>query len=208
MAAAAERFASAGYHSTSLAAVARDVGITQEGVLHYFPTKGHLLVAVHGVRMAEIRRWWGLLPDEPTMIDVLARMQISTLLLARSPELVDLSVLTAVETARLVKARGDGSVADHPGAIAHLTATLAGCRERGELLASVDPERLARQCIAMSDGLHFQWVICERSFDFPAVVLDHLELVATGAIPADRRPPDVRAAIVAAAEAGLREAEA
>ncbi|WP_370615651.1 TetR/AcrR family transcriptional regulator [Mumia sp. Pv 4-285] len=206
--AAAARFAQAGYVNTSLAAIARDVGITQEGVLHYFPSKAHLLIAVHGRRMAEIQRWWGLLPAAPTAIDVFARMQLSTTLFANDPELVELSVLTAVETARLVKSKSSYEAADHPRVVAAVTAHFAGCLERGDLSPDVDPERLARQCIAMSDGLHFQWVICERAFDLASVCLDHLEYVARSVVPEDRLPADPRAAIAALAEEGLGDVAA
>ncbi|WP_347038357.1 TetR/AcrR family transcriptional regulator [Glutamicibacter halophytocola] len=44
--AASERFSSSGYSRTSLAEIARDVGITTPGLTHHFPTKQHLLLAI------------------------------------------------------------------------------------------------------------------------------------------------------------------
>ena len=44
--AALEVIAERGYRGASLAAVAERVGLTQQGLLHYFPTKDALLVAV------------------------------------------------------------------------------------------------------------------------------------------------------------------
>src|SRR5689334_3100833 len=50
LAAALEVFAERGYRAASLAAVAERVGLTQQGVLHYFPTKDALLIEVLRLR--------------------------------------------------------------------------------------------------------------------------------------------------------------
>src|SRR3954470_14577549 len=43
----AEReFATSGAHKVSLASIAAEGGITEQGVMHYFPTKEHLLISV------------------------------------------------------------------------------------------------------------------------------------------------------------------
>src|SRR5690606_41597781 len=44
--AAMDEFADGGYNGTSLAKVAERAGITQQGLLHYFPSKQALLVAM------------------------------------------------------------------------------------------------------------------------------------------------------------------
>src|SRR5690242_16966598 len=48
--AALRLFAERGYRGASLAAVADRVGLTQQGVLHYFPSKERLLVEVLRLR--------------------------------------------------------------------------------------------------------------------------------------------------------------
>ena len=45
VAAATERFAREGYHRTALTRVAEDVGITEGGLLHHFPSKDALIAA-------------------------------------------------------------------------------------------------------------------------------------------------------------------
>ena len=56
--AALEVIAERGYRGASLAAVAERVGLTQQGLLHHFPTKEALLVAV-----LKERDQWDAVPD-------------------------------------------------------------------------------------------------------------------------------------------------
>src|SRR5690242_12058670 len=48
--AATELFGARGYRGASIEAVAQAVGITRQGVLHYFPSKVHLLLGVLELR--------------------------------------------------------------------------------------------------------------------------------------------------------------
>src|SRR5690348_8936005 len=43
---ACEMISERGYRGTSLNAIAQQVGLTRQGVLHYFPNKDHLLTAI------------------------------------------------------------------------------------------------------------------------------------------------------------------
>lgn len=69
MRAALEVIAERGYRGASLAAVTERVGLTQQGLLHYFPTKDALLVAV-----LEERDQWDAVPDSRWRIDLLASL--------------------------------------------------------------------------------------------------------------------------------------
>ncbi|MFT4082605.1 MAG: helix-turn-helix domain-containing protein [Nocardioides sp.] len=202
--AAYQRFATDGYGSTSLASIARDAGLTEAGILHYFRSKPGLLIAVSRRRLATVESWWAGLPAEPDMFDILGRMLLSTRRLVADAELIEFSVLNAVETARLVHAEDPVGETDQARAVAAVAAGFAACQERGQLVESADPERLARQCIALSDGLHLQWIICRRGFDLAAVILDHLEFVARSTVPDALRPPDVRARLEQVAAAADR----
>src|SRR3954453_20056785 len=50
LAAANERFAARGFRGASLAAIASQVGLTEAGVLHHFPSKEHLLMELLRLR--------------------------------------------------------------------------------------------------------------------------------------------------------------
>lgn len=64
-----EVIAERGYRGASLAAVAERVGLTQQGLLHHFPTKEALLVAV----MAE-RDQWDAMPGTGLRLDLLGQL--------------------------------------------------------------------------------------------------------------------------------------
>lgn len=64
-----EVIAERGYRGASLAAVAERVGLTQQGLLHHFPTKEALLVAV----MAE-RDQWDAVPGTGLRLDLLDQL--------------------------------------------------------------------------------------------------------------------------------------
>ena len=67
--AALEVIAERGYRGASLAAVAEKVGLTQQGLLHHFPTKEALLVAV-----LEERDQWDAVPATQWRVDLLASL--------------------------------------------------------------------------------------------------------------------------------------
>lgn len=67
--AALEVIAERGYRGASLAAVAERVGLTQQGLLHYFPTKDALLVAV-----LQEQDQWDAVPDTRWRVDLLASL--------------------------------------------------------------------------------------------------------------------------------------
>ncbi len=67
--AALDVIAERGYRGASLAAVAERVGLTQQGLLHHFPTKEALLVAV-----LEERDHWDALPGRRLRMDLLTAL--------------------------------------------------------------------------------------------------------------------------------------
>lgn len=67
--AALEVIAERGYRGASLAAVAERVGLTQQGLLHHFPTKEALLVAV-----LKERDQWDAVPDSAWRSDLLVSL--------------------------------------------------------------------------------------------------------------------------------------
>lgn len=64
-----EVIAERGYRGASMASIAERVGLTQQGLLHYFPTKDALLVAV-----LEERDRWDAVPDSALRLDLLGSL--------------------------------------------------------------------------------------------------------------------------------------
>lgn len=156
-----------GYRGSTLAAVAADAGLTTAGLLHHFPSKEHLLVAV----LAERDR-----------LDAV-QFQLSGFrglaALGRLVELVQHNMLVP----RLVQAytvlMGESVGEDHPAREwfreryprrrANLAAAIRAGVELGEVRADVDCDAVAAEIIAMMDGLQVQWVLNPEQVDMGVV---------------------------------------
>ncbi|MBT8224480.1 MAG: TetR/AcrR family transcriptional regulator [Dactylosporangium sp.] len=154
-------FAERGYRGAPLAAVAAEAGMTQPGLLHHFPSKEHLLMAVLAERDREARRRMRV------VWDMGGRAALSALedLVAHNAETRDLVQLFTVLA-------GESVSAEHP-AHEFFTARYAQARERtrrviergqdrGEFRRDVDPAVVAALLLAVMDGLQIQWLLDEE----------------------------------------------
>jgi AcrR family transcriptional regulator len=161
-------FGEAGYRGTSLREIAARCGLSHPGLLHHFPTKELLLLAVLE-RREEVDREGlatgaGLLCG---LVDLVGRN-------AERRGIVELfTVLSAEATA-----------ADHPAhgwfadryrrIVAELEAAYAEARAAGDLHPDVEPATAARQLVALMDGLQIQWLLGDPEIDMAAAVAAHL----------------------------------
>jgi AcrR family transcriptional regulator len=185
---AAERFAGRGYYRTPMAEIAADVGLTDGGLLYHFPSKKHLLLAVAEHRFSTSARWWTELEPAAHLDTVLAEMVRATERHLAEPGLIELFVLTSAEAA-------DASSPAHPVfaeryrlAIEGLAEIFTHCALRGELVPGTDCVALARECIAVSDGLQLHWVLTDGAVDLVAGIRAHAQRIAqtVSAAPATR----------------------
>ncbi|MCY9787717.1 TetR/AcrR family transcriptional regulator [Nocardiopsis sp. EMB25] len=177
--AALAEFGESGFQGASLAAVARRVGLSQQGLLHHFPSKEALLIAVLARRdEVDVRELDGL--GDTAALTGLAERN------TRRPEVVRLhSLLTA-----------EGLTGDHP-ASAYVRDRYARVRERlahtlrtehGDRLPSgATPDQAAALLTAAMDGLQLQWLYDPDSVDMPDL-MGLLTDVLRGAAP-DPTPP-------------------
>ncbi|OXM63585.1 MULTISPECIES: TetR/AcrR family transcriptional regulator [Amycolatopsis] len=178
VAAAAERFAERGYHRVPLARIAADVGLTEGGLLYHFPTKKHLLHAVAEHRIATTARWWTELDADATLADVLAEMVASTERHLAQPGLIELFVLCSAEAADASSPAHAVFAARYAETVDAIAALFTRCAERGELAPGTDCRELARECVAVSDGLQLQWVLADGDLDLVGGVRAHLARIA------------------------------
>ncbi|MYT70948.1 MULTISPECIES: TetR/AcrR family transcriptional regulator [unclassified Streptomyces] len=166
--AALEVIAERGYRGASLAAVAERVGLTQQGLLHHFPSKEALLVAV-----LEERDQWDAVPDSQWRLDLLG-------------SLVEYNAMRPGIVQTFSALLGESVTEGHP-ARAFFTERYAGVREAmaqvlrveyGERLpGGLTPERAAPLLVAVMDGLQYQWLLDPESVDMPGAFRDFLELL-------------------------------
>ncbi|MFJ4711880.1 TetR/AcrR family transcriptional regulator [Streptomyces sp. NPDC088785] len=166
--AALEVIAERGYRGASLAAVAERVGLTQQGLLHHFPSKEALLVAV----LAE-RDQWDAVPDSRWRLDLLG-------------SLVEYNAMRPGVVQTFSALLGESVTDGHP-ARAFFTERYAGVREAmtrvlrqeyGERLpGGLTPERAAPLLVAVMDGLQYQWLLDPDEVDMPEAFRDFLGLL-------------------------------
>ena len=175
---AAERFATSGYHRSPLAQIAADVGLTEGGLLYHFPSKKHLLHAVAQHRIAAIAESWGRFDPEAGLTEVLQELVSYTERFLEQPGLIELSVLTSAEAADPSSPAHAAFAESYRQAVDSLAAIFERCAARGELVPGTDCTALARECIAVSDGLQLQWVLSDGGKDLAAGIRAHAERIA------------------------------
>ncbi|MEU9786078.1 TetR/AcrR family transcriptional regulator [Streptomyces phaeochromogenes] len=177
-----EVIAERGYRGASLAAVAERVGLTQQGLLHHFPTKEALLVAV----MAE-RDQWDAVPGTRLRLDLLG-------------QLVEYNAMRPAIVQTFSALLGESVTEGHPAreffteryevVRANMAQVLRA--EYGERLPSgLTPERAAPLLVAVMDGLQYQWLLAPESVDMPTAFRDFLTLLGEGPGPGPAPGPGV-----------------
>ncbi|EST23972.1 TetR/AcrR family transcriptional regulator [Streptomyces roseochromogenus] len=166
--AALEVIAERGYRGASLAAVAERVGLTQQGLLHYFPTKDALLVAV-----LQERDRWDAVPDTQWRVDLLA-------------SLVEYNAMRPAIIQTFSALLGESVTEDHPARgyfreryarVRESMATVLRTEYGNRLPNGLTPERTAPLLVAVMDGLQYQWLLDPESVDMPGAFRDFLRLL-------------------------------
>lgn len=166
--AAMRHFADDGYQSASFAAIAEDVGLSLPGLLHYFPSKVDLLLAILDKRDIDSTpmltkngesNWHYCLLG---LVDVVRRNQ---------------TIAGVVRTFAVLNA--ESLTRNHPAEAwfatrlhdvkATLVNHLHSGVENGELKSDLDVESLASELIAMMDGLQMLWLRQPNEFDMAAI---------------------------------------
>ncbi|WP_426996665.1 TetR/AcrR family transcriptional regulator [Pseudarthrobacter sp. N5] len=174
VAAAHEVFAARGYRGGSLQEVADRVGMSQTSLLHYFPSKRDLLLAVLNWRDSITGD--GVTPPDPeeTLVDAVIRQARFN---ENIPGVIELYTVLCAESV----------TEDHPGR-GFFTARFEALRrsytlrftrlaEEGRLRPGVDPERAAASLVALWDGIQTQWLLAPDSIDMAGCLRGYLDLV-------------------------------
>ena len=161
-------FGEAGYRGTSLREIAARCGLSHPGLLHHFPTKESLLLAVLQHR------------DEVDRAIVTAGRPTGA---ARLWRLVDIAALNAtrrgmVELFTVLSA--EATAPDHPAhawfveRYRRILTELEEAYATADLRPGVRPATAARQLVALMDGLQIQWLLGDPPVDMAAALAAHL----------------------------------
>jgi AcrR family transcriptional regulator len=180
--AAAEAFAASGFRGTSLADVAARVGVSQPGLLHHYPSKEALILAVLERRDKEDQEYLRGVFDgaDPSVVELYTTLCKRN---AGRPELVRLYAVTAAESldpAHPAHAFFEDRYVRIRSVVAQ---RVRSDQERGFLPRELDPGVTAAELIALMDGLQLQWLM-HPSIDMCAILREHLaRLAAPSGVP-------------------------
>jgi AcrR family transcriptional regulator len=165
-------FGEVGYRGASLREIASRCGISHPGLLHHFPTKESLLLAVLAHRDEVDGEW--LSGDRTTGLDTLRRLVELVSLNATRRGIVELFAVLSAEATSPDHPAHPFFVERYRNAVDAAELTYAQVRDRGELRPGIDPAAAARQLIALMDGLQVQWLLDDRMTDMAGVVRAHI----------------------------------
>jgi len=171
-------FADEGFRGASLAAIAQEVGISEPGLLHHFPSKKDLLLGVlefhesRGVRrMAEVARSGGTFADK--MLGIARGHEAD-------PSFIRLFTVLAAESANSEHPAHDWFVERYRVVRGRFRDDVVREQEEGRMRADVDPDDVARLIVAVLDGLELQFLLEHADTGISSPLSLVLELLEPG----------------------------
>ncbi|GGV34668.1 TetR family transcriptional regulator [Streptomyces longisporoflavus] len=174
-------FAKAGYLNSSLAKIAEEAGTSATVITHHFGSKQRLLMAVLEAREDRTVRTFGRLgPDSggDSGDDVRALFREVLALAAYNltqPGLIQLYTKLSAEAGDPAHPAHTYFAERYERVARHLASALQRSVDRGQLRAGIDPESIAREILAVSDGLQVQWAVTDGRLDFVGLYRTHLD---------------------------------
>ncbi|MFD6104634.1 TetR/AcrR family transcriptional regulator [Nocardia salmonicida] len=167
-------FAENGYHNSSIAEIATRCGLSQPGLLHYFPNKAALLAAVLDYRD---RLDYDRLGMNRQLRGKEALQQLVRLV-EHNMHVPGLVQLFTVVTSEAV-------TSDHPARAwvvnryrimeTYLAEALDGGVTDGTFRPDIDTRAVARQISAMMDGLQLQWLLDPERVDMAELFRTYID---------------------------------
>ncbi|MFL1375935.1 MULTISPECIES: TetR family transcriptional regulator [unclassified Nocardiopsis] len=162
---AMETFATRGYNKASLAEISDRVGLTQAGVLHYFPSKVDLLTGVLDLRDATAEHGGA---DRPRGLAFLRHLVDTIRHNTGTAGIVRLYAVLSAESVTEGHPAQEYFRGRYDGLREMVAAALAEAREDGEITLDLDPGTTAAAIVAVMDGLQVQWLLRPDAVDMAA----------------------------------------
>ncbi len=205
-----------GHRDVTTTEIAERAGVTESTLLYHFPTKDHLLVAVLAeseerdrqreaalAASGNLHSETELAASEQSEREGRARpsdQEWNAEVIGRQAELnvahaetLRLFVRMAAEATEPSHPAHDWFLAHHRAAYAEFADALRRMQDAGQAHPDVDPERFARQMVAVWDGLQSQWLI-DPSFDLADEVVAAFRTLAREDAMAAKRAMEALAA--------------
>ncbi|MEV6220083.1 TetR/AcrR family transcriptional regulator [Nocardia fluminea] len=167
-------FAENGYHNSSIAEIATRCGLSQPGLLHYFPNKAALLAAVLDYRD---RLDYDRLGMNRQLSGTDALRQLVQLVEHNMhvPGLVQLFTVVTSEAVTSDHPARDWVVNRYRMMETYLAGALDGGVTDGTFRPGIDTRAVAREISAMMDGLQLQWLLDPDRVDMAALFRAYID---------------------------------
>jgi AcrR family transcriptional regulator len=176
LAAANEMFATRGFRGTSLATIAKRVGVSEPGLLHHFASKEELLLELLTLRdQHDDERIGQAFDAHAHVLDVLLELCRQN---ADRPGIVRLFTILAAESVDADHPAHAWFVGRYNDRRAELARGLAEEQTAGRVAAHVDSNKAAAQILAMFDGLQIQWLLDPDGVDMVGLFGDFISGLA------------------------------
>jgi AcrR family transcriptional regulator len=178
-------FGEHGFRGTSLRDIAAECGIAHSTLLHYFPTKQSLLMAVLAERDERARSESERLEDPGEILDFTRRIATTQ---ATDPALIELTTKMMAEATDQAHPAHDFYRERSAQLVQNLTRLLEQAERRGLLRPGVDPKRASQGFFALRDGAQLQWLLDPGSIDVPELLVWYQRSLFTDAAQTDATP--------------------
>ncbi|MFT4295395.1 MAG: TetR family transcriptional regulator [Micropruina sp.] len=172
--AAFEVFAARGYQGGSLQEVADRIGLSQTGILHYFPSKRDLLIAVLAKRdqMAEVSP-----SDDGASPGLVAEVLDQARHNESVPGLIELYTVLCGESVTETYPDREYFVDRFRRLRASYARKLRELAAQGRVRDDVDIDRAAASLVALWDGIQAQWLLDREGTDVVGCLRDYLDSI-------------------------------
>lgn len=160
--AALDLFAQNGYDRTSVREIARAVGLSQAGLLHYFTSKEELFTEVLRRRDSRNEELYDANQGNPVTADGLVSIVAHN---AAEPGLVRLYVSMSAESTKKNSPARSFFEQRYRSLRSALSEDIRTRQDAGEISKSLDPDAIASLMIAAADGLQLQWLFDPEGTD-------------------------------------------
>jgi TetR/AcrR family transcriptional regulator, fatty acid metabolism regulator protein len=159
--AAIKMFAERGFHTATVAEIARAAGVADGTIYLYFKSKEDLLLRLFDEKMTELlAEAKDELSREKSAPDKLRRfIQLHLLLVERNPDLASVLIVELRQSAQFLKAADRAKLAAYVDLIAEVVR--AG-QESGELSQAISPATVKRAVFGALDELALGWLLSGR----------------------------------------------
>jgi len=174
--AAMEFFAKQGYRGATLAEIAKAANLTEPGLLHHFPSKNHLLMAVLAERDRMDRERFDLsgMDDEEALFTSAQQLVEHN---ETVPGLVKLFTTLVAESVQEEHPSHEFFMRRYQKVREQVIDVLRDGQEKGKVRADISAEDLAVMIYAMMDGLQVQWLYEPEKIDMAGIFERFIQLL-------------------------------